>query len=75
MRNPIDRRHSEPDDDEAGSLDDYFPPAADRAPGNDPRRSVWQRLRTWLFNLIPVVLSVASALLVLYVLARTTGLG
>ena len=37
-------------------------------------RSAWSRLRHWLFNLIPALLSLASALLVLYLLAHLVGL-
>ena len=40
-----------------------------------PQRGAWRRLRSWLFNLIPVVLSLASAYLMLYLLAKLTGLG
>ncbi len=45
-----------------------------REAGVEPRRGAWARLRHWLFNLIPALLSLASALLVLYLLARVLGL-
>jgi hypothetical protein len=38
------------------------------------RPSLWRRLRTWLFNVLPIALSLASALLVLYLLTRVIGL-
>lgn len=70
-----DTRDSRLDADDAGA------PAHDlavaRRPGGNgsPQRGAWRRLRSWLFNLIPVVLSLASAYLMLYLLAKLTGLG
>jgi hypothetical protein len=70
-----DARHSRLDADDAGRPGLDLP--ASRHPGRDgsPKRSPWQRLRSWLFNLIPVALSLASAYLMLYLLAKLTGLG
>jgi hypothetical protein len=52
-----------PEDYATGSADPIHPP-----PGP------WRRLRTWLFNVFPIALSLASMLLVLYLLATITGL-
>lgn len=70
-----DARNSRLDADDAGVPGHGFPTAHD--PGRDsvPQRSAWQRLRSWLFNLIPIVVSLASAYLMLYLLAKLTGLG
>jgi hypothetical protein len=59
-----DRQHRmSPEDYATGSADPIHPP-----PGP------WRRLRTWLFNVFPIALSLASMLLVLYLLATITGL-
>jgi hypothetical protein len=59
-----DRQHSV-------SPDGFSAGATDRALR---RPSHWRRLCNWLFNVLPIVLSLASMLLVLYLLARLTGL-
>ncbi len=70
-----DARHSRLDADDAGTPGHGLPTADHPGWNGNPQRSAWQRLRSWLFNLIPVALSLASAYLVLYLLARLTGLG
>jgi hypothetical protein len=40
----------------------------------EPEPSRWRMFRVWLFNMVPVVLSIASAILVLYLLAKLLGL-
>ena len=70
-----DTRDSRLDADDAGASAHDL--AVARRPGGNgsPQRGAWRRLRSWLFNLIPVVLSLASAYLMLYLLAKLTGLG
>lgn len=75
MVKPEDWRESRIDTEDSGLPDDGFAPRTDLSPDVAPRRSAWQRLRQWLFNIIPVVLSLASAWLMLYLLAKLTGLG
>ena len=65
-----DARNHRVDADHAATPSHDSPTAHD-----SPQRSAWQRLRSWLFNLIPVALSLASAYLMLYLLAKLTGLG
>lgn len=75
MAKPEDWRDSRTDADDPGGPEDDFTAAVEHAPGSDAPRSTWQRLRRWLFNIIPVVLSLASAYLMLVLLAKLTGLG
>lgn len=70
-----DARDSRLDADDAGTPAHDFSVTRHCGGNGSPRRSAWQRLRSWLFNLIPVVLSLASAYLMLYLLAKLTGLG
>jgi hypothetical protein len=70
-----DARDSRLDADDAGMPSHELPTLPDRGRHGSPQRSAWQRLRAWSFNLIPVVLSLASAYLMLWLLAWLTGLG
>lgn len=39
-----------------------------------PQPSLWRSLRHWLFNVLPLALSLGSVLLMLYLLAKLAGL-
>ena len=62
-----DRQHSV-------SPDGYSTRDADLDREINARPSRWHMLRAWLFRMVPVALSIASAIFVLYLLATLLGL-
>jgi hypothetical protein len=62
-----DRQHSV-------SPDGYSIRGADADAEVKPKTGRWRMFRTWLFNMVPVVLSIASAIFVLALLAKLLGL-
>jgi hypothetical protein len=76
MRNSDDpwERESRHDRQHSVSPDGFSTRRADLGGEIKVKPSHWHLFRTWLFNLVPLALSVASAIFVLYLLATLLGL-
>jgi hypothetical protein len=76
MRRPDDpwERESRHDRQHSVSPDGYSTRGRDLDGEIKVRPGRWHLFRTWLFNMVPLALSMASAIFVLYLLATLLGL-